>query len=62
MAKICINAEGVIEDVVIFKGVHSLLDNELKRALLAMPKLVPSIVDGETQGSNQMIGYTFKLP
>jgi|GEM_PF-513441 len=61
-AKISIDTLGVVRDVEISNSLHPLLDNELKLALINMPKWRPWVMDGETYSVNIPIMYRFKLP
>lgn len=61
-AKLSIDTLGVVQAVEISKSLHPLLDSELKRALINMPKWRPWLMDGEAYNVYIPISYNFKLP
>lgn len=57
-----VDKDGQVVDVKTIKSADPLLDKELKRVLLNMPKWTPSIVDGETYAFHRTISHHFTLP
>ena len=57
-----IDTDGSVADVKTIKSADPLLDKELKRVLLTMPKWTPSIVDGDTYATHRTLRHYFTLP
>ena len=58
-----VTKDGSIEDIIIVRSVHKLLDQEAIRIIKSMPKWIPGKnKNGEVENSKFTLPITFKLP
>ena len=57
-----LNEKGVIDDIIIFRGVGPWIDKEVQRALMRVPRLwIPAIRDHKLVNSEILMAFDFKI-